>query len=128
MTKKKGTTPAWQRKLHGWWQHKWVRWATYVGVSLATILVLIGALNTFVFTPVQNPIYGVSFSVKEARNLKIDWEANYTALLDDLQFKHFRLMSYWDESEINRGQFNFDDLDWQFKEAAKRVDLFFAGK
>jgi hypothetical protein len=120
MTKKKGTAAGWRLRLHGWWQHKWVRWLTYISVSIGTILLIIGILNTFVFTPIKNPDYGVSFSVKQARNLGVDWKANYQAILDDLHFKRLRLMSYWDESEASRGQFNFDDLDWQFKEADKR--------
>jgi len=62
----------------------------------------------------------VSFSVKQARNLGLDWKQNFLALVDGLNFKHLRLMSYWDESEITRGNFDFSDLDWQFQQAQKR--------
>jgi len=121
MTKKKGTVvPHWQQQLHAWWQRRWARTITYIGASIAGFLLLIGFLNTFIFTPIKDPVYGVSFSVKQARNLGVDWKANFTAVVDDLQFKHLRLMSYWDESEAKRGVFNFDDLDWQLNEAAKR--------
>lgn len=50
----------------------------------------------------------------------MDWRANFIALLDDLQIRSFRLMSYWDEHEPERGVYNFDDLDWQLNEAVKR--------
>lgn len=63
---------------------------------------------------------GVSFSVKYARELGLDWQATYRAVLDDLQFKHLRLMSYWDETEPQNNRYTFDDLDWQMDEAAKR--------
>src|SRR4051812_9822637 len=41
-------------------------------------------------------IMGTSFTPDAAEDLGVDWKANYTALLDDLQIRHFRLMSYWE--------------------------------
>lgn len=76
--------------------------------------------NPIVFPPVKNPSMGVSFSDKRSRELGLDWQANYIALLDDLDIKSYRLMSYWDEYEKERGQFDFTNLDWQMDEAAKR--------
>jgi hypothetical protein len=69
---------------------------------------------------VQNPNYGVSFSIKYAEELSLDWKQTFTALLDDMQIRNFRLMSYWDEVEPSQGTYNFKDLDWQMNEAAKR--------
>jgi hypothetical protein len=63
---------------------------------------------------------GTSFTPDAAEDLGVDWKANYTALLDDLQIRHFRLMSYWEKYEPTQGQYNFDDLDWQINEASKR--------
>lgn len=103
-----------------WQRHKWLRRLAKTIIGLTIALALIQLLNAFVFTPVKNPVYGVSFSVKQARNLGLDWKAAYLALLDDLKFTHLRLMSYWDESERIRGEFDFADLDWQMDEAAKR--------
>lgn len=120
MSKKKVMLPAWLRRLQQWWRHLWVRLVTYVLVSFGVVMAMIGLLNVFVFTPIKDPDYGVSFSVKEARKLDLDWQANFTALLDDLGFGRLRLMSYWDESEKVRGTLDFTDLDWQFSEAAKR--------
>jgi hypothetical protein len=70
--------------------------------------------------PVKDPNYGVSFSYKYAQELGVDWKANYAALLDDLQIRNFRLMSYWDLHEGERGKFDFSTLDYQMDEAAKR--------
>jgi hypothetical protein len=103
-----------------WQRHKWARRTAKFLVGFGVFLVFIQLLNVFVFTPVKNPAWGVSFSIKQARNLEVDWQANYLALLDELQFKRLRLMSYWDESEPKRGQLDFAALDWQMDEAAKR--------
>jgi hypothetical protein len=86
----------------------------------AAVMLLIGFLNTFVFLPVKNPNLGVSFSRERSEEFGLDWKANFAALLDDMQLKHFRLMSYWSSHEKIRGQFDFADLDWQVSEAAKR--------
>lgn len=100
-----------------WWRRTWVRGLFWLAGFFVAGLVVIAYLNTFVFTPIKDAQWGVSFSVKQARDLGLDWKANYLALLNDLNFKHLRLMSYWDESEATRGQFDFTDLDWQFQQA-----------
>lgn len=92
----------------------------WTGGIITVLLIVVLILNTFVFTPVKDPIYGVSFSKKRSEELGLDWRANYTALLDDLKIKHYRLMSYWDEHEHERGKIDFTDLDWQMDQAAKR--------
>jgi hypothetical protein len=86
-----------------------------VGIIIAFLL-----FNSFAWRPVKNPQYGVSFSTKYAKELGNDWKANFTALLDDMQVKRFRLMSYWDDIEKTPGNYDFSELDWQFDEAAKR--------
>lgn len=76
--------------------------------------------NPILFPPIKNPRIGVSFSQKRATEIGLDWQANYTALLDDMELRSFRLMSYWDVHEPIRGQFDFASLDWQMDEAARR--------
>lgn len=104
------------------WYRGLTRKKRFVFVFFSVILTLFIAHNIIErsWQPVDDPIYGVSFSKKYSQELGNDWQANYTALLDDLQFRNFRLMSYWDESESTRGQFDFSALDWQMDEAAKR--------
>jgi hypothetical protein len=62
---------------------------------------------------------GVSFSIKYANELGLDWHNNYLGLLADMNVRHLRLMSYWDLLEPQPGQYNFDDLDWQLLQARK---------
>jgi len=98
-------------------RHK--RWLIYI-FSILFIVVGFLTLLTVSFKEVKNPNYGVSFSIKAAQDLGVDWKANYLALLDDLHFKNLRLMSYWDNIEVEKGSYDFHDLDWQLDEAAKR--------
>lgn len=93
--------------------------ATSLGVT-GVVVITFSLLYAFVFKPTEKPDYGVSFSQKRSEEYGLDWRANFTALLDDLKFRNFRLMSYWDLHEPNRGQFDFSTLDWQMDEAAKR--------
>jgi hypothetical protein len=64
--------------------------------------------------------FGVSFAVRAAKELGSDWKTNFTALLDELGIRHYRLMSYWYDIEPERNKYDFADLDWQMNEAGKR--------
>ncbi len=64
-------------------------------------------------------IIGTSFTKETANDLGVDWKANFTALLEDMGIRNYRLMSYWKDIESERGKYNFEDLDWQFAEAEK---------
>lgn len=107
----------WPAFIKRFWRVKVLGWC---GVIIAGASLLIIFLNTFVFLPHPKPEFGVSFSQKRSLEYDLDWRSNYLALLDDLQIRNYRLMSYWDLHEPGRGQFDFTDLDWQMAEAAKR--------
>ncbi|MEO5499038.1 MAG: hypothetical protein ABIR46_00895, partial [Candidatus Saccharimonadales bacterium] len=100
--------------------NRWWKWVVYVLLLLVILMYTAKFWNPVVFPPVKDPIIGVSFSEKRAKELGLDWRANFTALLDDMHISAFRLMSYWDEHEIVRGQHDFSSLDWQIDEASKR--------
>lgn len=59
--------------------------------------------------------FGVSFSVKQCRNFKIDSDKTLRWLIQDAGFKRYRLMSYWNEHEKEQGNYDFSELDRQFK-------------
>ncbi|MDQ3123145.1 MAG: hypothetical protein M3Q14_00450 [bacterium] len=63
--------------------------------------------------------FGVSFSVKYAREMGVDPRDCLTAALEVLGIKRLRLMSYWDEHEKTQGKYDFKELDWQIKLAEK---------
>ncbi len=60
---------------------------------------------------------GVSYSTKYARELGIDWQRGFLALLDEVNVKHFRLMSYWDTIETEKDTYDWSELDWQLQQA-----------
>ena len=121
--KKQQTTSrsSWPNKLlHTITHTTWLRRLLITLTSLVIVYLTAPLWNPIVFPPVEHPRIGVSFSEKRSKELGLDWHANYLALLDDLQIRSFRLMSYWDIHEQSRGQFDFSSLDWQMDEAAKR--------
>lgn len=63
--------------------------------------------------------FGVSFSIKQCRNFGISSADCLKWLLKDCGFRRFRLMSYWDELEAVRGNYDFSELDIQIKLIAK---------
>lgn len=120
--------PAWQKakkRMAQCW-HWIVQHKGRIGLAIAALFVawLIFALSVAFWYQHKhkNDRFepGVSFSVKYAKELGVDWQANYKALLDDLGFKYVRLMSYWDDTEPSQGHYDFRDLDWQMDQAAKR--------
>jgi hypothetical protein len=64
--------------------------------------------------------WGVVFSQKQCEYLNLDWKKVYLEILDDLKVKNIKLISHWDLIEPKEEEFNFEDLDWQIKEAEKR--------
>lgn len=63
---------------------------------------------------------GVTFSMRYANDIGIDWRAAYLATMDDLGAKKIRIPIYWDLVEPREGEYDFSDLDWQMSEAQKR--------
>jgi len=67
-------------------------------------------------------LWGVSFSAKQCRNLGIDWQACLTWALDQ-GWRRFRLMSYWNEIEKQRGIYDFAELDRQLELIIQREGI-----
>lgn len=65
-------------------------------------------------------VIGVSFSQVQAERYGSDWRANYTAIIDELGFKHLRVAAYWNRIEPQPGQYDFTETDYMVAEAKKR--------
>lgn len=65
-------------------------------------------------------IWGVSFSPTYAKQLGLNWQQAYLAILDDLKVSNVRLSNYWSEVEPRPNQFDFSSVDWMLSEANKR--------
>lgn len=88
---------------------------------IVTLFAVIISVIYFVYAPKrEDVVYGVTFSKPFAEHLELDWKETYLALLDDAGAKRVRLPSYWTEIEAERGNYSFEDLDWQIEEAEKR--------
>lgn len=109
-----------QKKQFSLRPHRWWQWLVIVFVTLLALMYSAPLWNPIVFPPVKDPWFGTSFSEKRSKELGLDWQANFTALLDDMHISNFRLMSYWDIHEPERGAFDFSSLDWQIDEVSKR--------
>ncbi len=66
-------------------------------------------------TIVDPELFGVSFSLKQCREFKLDQKDALTFLIQKMGFRRFRLMSYWDEHEKTRGNHDFSLLDEQIQ-------------
>lgn len=64
-------------------------------------------------------IYGVTFSDKQARDLGLDWQETFMAMLDDLGVRKLRLSAYWDQVEPENNNFNWESIDWQIEKASE---------
>jgi hypothetical protein len=61
--------------------------------------------------------YGMSFNTDYARELGLDWQETYDAILDDLGVRHVRLAAHWPMVEPDNNQWNFEELDYQIRRA-----------
>lgn len=98
-----------------------MRWLKIFGALLSLKIVLLASL---MFYLAQKPIpetitYGMSFNTPYARELGLDWQVTYDAILDDLQVRQLRLAAHWPMVEPEPGKYNFSELDYQLSRAAE---------
>jgi len=92
-------------------------------VVISTFLVLwlgaaYGIAQWYIHSELAKPlVLGTSFIPAYAESLGLDPKATMDALISDAGVRHFRLVSYWDQLEPARGQYDFSLLDWQFQKA-----------
>ncbi|MBI2798449.1 cellulase family glycosylhydrolase [Candidatus Saccharibacteria bacterium] len=92
-----------------------------VGAVYALAIISIVLMYWYWAVNLNKPeVIGVSFSQPQAERYGVDWQANYSALLDDLNFKNLRIAAYWDRTEPTQGQFDFSQTDWMVEQAKKR--------
>ncbi len=105
---------------------KLVKWI----IRLLIFFVLILGVVWYVLSkePVPKEVqYGVSFNTPYVRELGLDWEEVYKAVLEDLGVKHLRLAAHWTMVEPENGEWNFAELDKQIELAEKNnADIVFS--
>lgn len=95
-----------------------------IGVAILAvagcILVLFGYFNLSGPAPRQDTNLGMTFSVRYARDLGLNWQDTYIALLDEVGVRKLRIPAYWDLIEAEPKQYDWSEIDWQLAEAKKR--------
>jgi len=94
---------------------KYILWLLVGGAAVFIVYFFVG----FAY-PAKNMTWGVNYSVKQTEFLKIDARETYLAMLDDLGARNVKIAVYWDLIEKEKGKYDFEELDWQMKEAEKR--------
>lgn len=108
-----------KKSLHFYWHSSRLH---RIGVSVVVFLSVIlggmyGIAQWYIWQQRSQPlVMGVSFIPDYARSLGVDPEQTMDALLG-IGVRQFRLVSYWNGIEYNKGQYDFSQLDWQFKKA-----------
>lgn len=87
-----------------------------------TLLTLIGVVGLVLFGLAQKAepeviTYGMSFNTPYARELGLDWQAAYDAILDELGVRQLRLAAHWPMVEPIPNVYNFAELDYQIARA-----------
>ncbi len=92
--------------------------------SLLALLILLLLLVSYFFvgsaSQAEEIKWGVNFSQKQTELLKLNWQENYSALLDDLEVRDVKLITHWDLLEPEKDKYNFEDLDWQIRKAEEK--------
>jgi hypothetical protein len=106
-----------------WWQRG--LWNKFVAIILAIFMFCLGGMygiaRWYIARHASEPIQvGVTFIPRYARYFDLDPKETMAAMVDELGFKRFRLVSYWDEGEKVQGKYDFSELDWQFKLAEEK--------
>ncbi len=116
-------------KHAGFWQVFWYKFSLWgvrtkfwkrfaIGLLVFALLAvgsMYGIARWYIDKHSDEPlVVGATFIPDYARYLEVDPQETLDALINDLGVKHFRLVSYWKNHEPQEGQYNFDELDWQF--------------
>lgn len=120
-TKQRGRISNYRSLFLGYWRRaKWPKKALIIFCALLVfwVGVMYTTAQVYIFSQRNKPIkYGVTFIAPYARYFDLDDKATMQAMIDELGIRQFRLVSYWDVHEANRGTYDFSELDWQMKKA-----------
>jgi hypothetical protein len=92
---------------------KYLKWLLWITLSVAIVIAISLYMVTRKDTSSEAIAYGVSFNTMYARELGLNWEEVYTAILDDLGVKHLRLAAHWTMVSPTEGVWNFSEIDTQ---------------
>ena len=105
-----GLTRVWRKNI----------WGKVALTACAVMIVLLGTAygiaRWYIASERNKPFtLGATFIPAYAQSLGLDPQKTMDALLNDVQVKNLRLVSYWNQLEPQKGQYDFSLLDWQFR-------------
>jgi hypothetical protein len=103
-----------------YWRRNWrTKFVMVVcGLLLLTFGTMYGIAQWYIHSQRSKPFQlGVSFIPAYAESLGLNPQETMDALINDVGVRRFRLVSYWDQLEPQKGQYDFTLLDWQFQKA-----------
>lgn len=116
---KKVTKRLWRGLVNYWRGSVWHKFAVIVvGLALLTPGGMYGIARWYIASESSKPlVMGTSFIPAYAESLGLDAKQTMDALIGDVGVRNFRLVSYWDRLEPQKGTYDFSELDWQFQKA-----------
>lgn len=97
-----------------------------ITLSVLALIILAFLLLSFKKNP-ETISYGMSFNKIYVDELGLPWQEVYLAILDDLNVKKLRLSAHWPMIEPAKDSYNFEEMDFQMREAERRgVDVVLA--
>lgn len=106
--------------LPQWPRSRWGRRLALSGLSLLvlSIISMYGIARWYQSTVDDTPqVIGASFVPAYAASFGLDPKETLDAMVSDLNIRHLRLVSYWNQIEQQPGEYDFSELDWQFAKA-----------
>ncbi len=113
---KQGAKTAWQFMINYWQSSRWHK-ALYLFIAFCLLVTgtMYGIARWYIAIEAGQPIQlGVSFVPDYAESLGLNPTQTFSALINDLHIKNFRLVSYWSDLEPQPGQYDFSQLDQEF--------------
>jgi hypothetical protein len=105
-----------------WWSAKlWHRVVIIVVAFIFTLTSLMFSVAQWYINKHENEplVIGTTFIAPYAEYFELDPKQTLEAILAELGIRRLRLVSYWEEIEPTRGNYDFSGLDWQFDMAEK---------
>src|SRR5437868_2806602 len=109
----------WRRFVNYWRTSVWHKLAVIlVGLAILMLGTMYGIARWYITSESSKPLtLGTTFIPSYAESLGLDAKQTMDALINDVDVRNFRLVSYWDQLEPQKGTYDFSQLDWQFQKA-----------